>query len=194
MKNILRVQSSGRHKDSVSRKLGDELIARLTKKHNGSKVVVRDLAEGIELVDQTWIEANNTEDDKRSTKQKSALKLSDKLVAELMKADIVVVEAPVYNFGMPASLKAWFDQVCRARVTFRFTEKGPEGLLGGKPVYTIVTSGGTPVGAPIDYLTNHLKFLYGFIGLGAQELIVAERLMFEMDANIASAQKAIAAV
>ncbi len=94
----------------------------------------------------------------------------------------IVIGAPIYNFGVPATLKAWIDQIARARLTFRYTENGPQGLLTGKKAYILAATGGTEVGSAIDFATPWLKFVLGFIGITDVEVIAADRGMSRGDA------------
>jgi FMN-dependent NADH-azoreductase len=103
-------------------------------------------------------------------------------VAEAMAADVWVIATPIYNFGVPASLKAWIDQIARARLTFRYTEQGPQGLLTGKKVYILTATGGTEVGSAIDFATPWLKFVLGFLGITDIEVIAADRGVVRGDA------------
>lgn len=122
-----------------------DLIASLEAKHGALQVVERDVSDTVTpLLDADWVNANFTDPDARDDAQRAALAHSDQLVAELKAADIVVVGVPIYNFGIPAALKAWVDQIARARETFRYTENGPEGLLKGKKGYIVAASGGSP--------------------------------------------------
>ena len=105
------------------------------------------------------------------------LALSDQLIRELQDADTIVIGAPIYNFGAPASLKAWMDLVARPGVTFRYTPDGPEGLLTGKKAIVTVASGGVPVGSDIDFLSSHLKFFLGFIGITDVEIHAAKEII-----------------
>lgn len=175
--DILLVQASGRRDGSVSRRLAEQAAARL-----GGAVTVRDLAEGVPLVDEAFASGTFTDPAERSEAQKAALAVSDALVAELKAADVVVIGLPIYNFGVPAALKAWFDQVARARETFRYTETGPEGLLKGKRAILAVASGGTGVGSEIDFATPWLRFMLGFLGITDVEIVAADRLMMEPEA------------
>ena len=111
----------------------------------------------------------------RDADQCQALARSDELVAELMAADVLVIATPVYNFGVPASLKAWVDQVARARLTFRYTEHGPHGLLTGKKAYVLVATGGTEVGGAINFARPWLKFVLGYLGITDIQVIAADR-------------------
>jgi FMN-dependent NADH-azoreductase len=103
-------------------------------------------------------------------------------VAEVMDADVWVIATPIYNFGVPASLKAWIDQIARARITFRYTEQGPKGLLAGKKVYILTATGGTEVGSAIDFATPWLRFVLGFLGITDVEVIAADRGMMRGEA------------
>ena len=117
---ILEVSASGRHGDSVSRKLSNELIEAIETREGAVEIVRRDLSNGVPLVDERWIHANFTPDDERTRDQREALGVSDALVEELQDADVIVIGSPIYNFGVPAALKAWVDMIARARKTFRY--------------------------------------------------------------------------
>ena len=172
---VLRVDASARTAGSQSRALVDGFIDDLRRSGAVIEVIRRDLAEmPSPQVDQRWIAANNTLEAERTPDQREALALSDTLIDELRAADMLVLGAPIYNFGLPASLKAWFDLVCRARLTFRYGPDGPEGLLVGKSALAVVTSGGTAVGGPIDFATPHLRHLLGFIGIKDVSLVAAD--------------------
>ena len=184
MTNILRIDASMRHDGSVTRRLTDAVIDRLSQL-GPSHVTTRDLAEGIEIIDQDWIEANFTADKDRSDAQVRRLAFSDTLVDELEGAEVIVIGLPIYNFGIPAALKAWVDLVARARVTFRYTENGPIGLLQGKKVIIVAASGGTGVDTQIDFATPYLRHALAFLGITAVEVIAADRLMTDADATLA---------
>ena len=128
---ILRIDASMRRAGSVTRDLTDRLIDKLRAENQEVSVVTRDLADGVPMIDETWIGANFTDEAARDDNQRAALAVSDSLIAELQAADTLVIGLPVYNFGVPAALKAWIDLVARARVTFRYSETGPVGLLTG---------------------------------------------------------------
>lgn len=181
--HILRIDASSRHDGSVSRDLADRIIAKL----GASQVVTRDLASGIPLINETWIGANFTPEPERSDAQRAELAMSDTLVAELQAADTVVIGLPIYNFGVPAALKAWIDQVARAGVTFKYSEYGPKGLLEGKRAIVAVASGGTEAGSDIDFATGYLRHVLGFIGITEVEFVTADRLMVDADATLQSA-------
>ena len=189
---ILEVSSSGRAAGSVSRQLSRDLIAALEDRDGSAEIVRRDLAEGVPFVDQPWIEANFTSPESRRAEQRKALRHSDALVAELQSADVVVIGVPVYNFSIPASLKAWIDMVARARLTFRYTEDGPEGLLKGKKAYLVVATGGVPVGSAVDFATPYLRHVLAFIGITDVEVIAAEKLNTQAEDSMDAARERIA--
>ncbi len=178
---ILRVDASARVEGSMTRQLADRLVDGLAASQDNVSVIQRDVAQGLPYVDAAWVDANLTDPDARSAAQRQALAGSDALVAEVMAADVWVIATPIYNFGVPASLKAWIDQVARARLTFRYTERGPQGLLNGKKVYILTASGGTEVGSAIDFATPWLRFVLGFLGITDVEVIAADRGMMRGD-------------
>ncbi|RMH43319.1 MAG: FMN-dependent NADH-azoreductase [Alphaproteobacteria bacterium] len=189
---VLRIDSSGRRAASVSRKLTAEIAARFSAA--GAEIVTRDVADGLPAVDEAWIKANFTPPEARTAEDKARLALSDELIAELRDADVVVIGAPIYNFAIPAALKAWIDLVCRAGVTFRYTNEGPEGLLTGKRAILAVTSGGVPVGSEFDHATGYLRHVLGFIGIRDVEIVAADRLATDAEASLKAANEAIARI
>lgn len=191
MTHILRVDASMRNEGSVSRVLADKLVARLATAD--STITERDLAKGIDLIDEAWIGANFTDPADRTDTQKAALAKSDALVQELREADTLVITAPVYNFHVPAALKAWIDMIARARETFRYTENGPEGLLTGKKAYIVVTSGGTVLGSEYDFISGYLRHVLGFIGITDVSFIDSSGLMLD-ETKAAKAEQDISEV
>lgn len=184
---ILHIDASARRSDSVTRQLSEKIVARL----DGGDVIRRDLADPLPLIDETWIGANFTPADDRDAVQKDTLSLSDGLVAELRRADIIVIGLPIYNFGVPAAFKAWVDLVARAGETFRYSEAGPEGLLAGKRTILAVASGGTQVGSEIDFATTYARHVLGFIGITDIEVIAADRLAIDPEASMSAANDAV---
>jgi len=180
--SVLRIDSSARREGSVTRRVADALIDRLEAREGGIDVTVRDVAATPPaLVDDAWVRANFTAAEQRGPDQRAVLAESDALVAELAAADVLVIGVPIYNFGIPAALKAWVDLVARARLTFRYTEDGPEGLLRGKRAYLVVASGGTAVGSAIDFATGYLRHVLGFLGIDDVEIVAADRVMARGD-------------
>jgi len=179
---VLRVDASARIEGSISRQLADRMVDGMQARIPEITVTRRDVAQGLPFVDDAWVNANLADPDARDASQREALTGSDALVAEVMDADVWVIATPIYNFGVPASLKAWIDQIARARLTFRYTEQGPQGLLAGKKVYILTATGGTEVGSAIDFATPWLKFVLGFLGITDIEVIAADRAMMRGDA------------
>lgn len=191
---ILEISASGRSGDSVSRQLSGDLVTALEARFGDATVVRRDLNDGIGFVDEAWIAANLTPADERTPSQRERLAESDTLIAELEAADVIVIGTPMYNFGVPATLKAWVDQVARARITFRYTENGPVGLLEGKQAYVVLATGGVPIDAPVDFATPYLRHALGFIGISDVSVIAADRLNFRGDEAIDGARARIAEI
>ena len=189
---ILEVAASGRNDGSVSRMLSADLIGALEDRHGTVELTRRDLNKGMPFVDDAWINANFTAPEERSAEQRSALAESDALVAELKAADVLVIGSPIYNFGVPAALKAWIDMVARARLTFRYTENGPKGLLEGKKAYVVIASGGVPVDSAVDFATPYLRHALAFIGITDVEVIAADQLNSKAEESIDAARMRIA--
>ncbi len=177
MTRILRIDASARTEASVSRDLTARLAQRLA--GEDGHITLRDV--GVtppRFVDEAWVGANFTAPEDRSEAQRDELASSEALVEELEAADHIVIGAPIYNFSVPAALKAWIDQVARARRTFVYTEDGPEGLLKGKTAWLVVASGGTPVDSEIDFATPYLRHVMGFLGITDVRVIDAGRWGF----------------
>jgi FMN-dependent NADH-azoreductase len=175
--NVLRIDASSRYNGSVTRQLLDKFLEELQMQHRHIQIEYRDLArDNLPFIDEDWIGANFTRAEQRTAAQKKILAQSDQLVKQVQDADILVIGVPVYNFSIPAALKAWIDLVARAGLTFRYTENGPVGLLKNKKVYLVLASGGTPIGSAIDFASGYLQHVLGFLGIHDVALISAERL------------------
>ena len=183
---VLRLDASANPGDSASKQLGERLIEKL---EQGAEVElrVRDLNSDLSFIDSQWVGANFTAAEERNPGQVERLRFSDALIEELRWADHIVVTTPMYNFSVPATLKAWIDLVCRAGVTFRYTENGPVGLLQDKSVDIVITTGGVPLGSPVDFLSGYLKQVFGFIGIGDVNMIAADQMNVDADASFARA-------
>lgn len=184
---LLHIDSSARQTQSTTRDLSERIVA----KFDGAQIIRRDLSQTLPLIDETWIAANFTPDADRTVEQRETLALSDTLVAELEASDVIVIGLPIYNFTVPATFKAWIDQVARAGKTFRYTEAGPEGLLKGKRAILAVASGGTRTGSEIDFATGYARFMLGFIGITDVEIIAADQLAIDPEASLKAANDAI---
>lgn len=185
--NILRVDASASVSSSNSKKLGDELITRLQSRYAATTVQQRDLNRDIYFVDESWVGANFTPADQRSDEQKQRLAFSDQLIDEVMQADHIVLTTPMYNFGIPATLKAWIDLICRAGVTFHYTSDGPVGLVRDKQVDVIITTGGVPLGSAVDFVSDYLKQVFRFIGIEGINIIAADQMNVNADRSYQNA-------
>ncbi|MDO6588788.1 FMN-dependent NADH-azoreductase [Loktanella sp. D2R18] len=174
MTTVLHIASSGITDGSVSRAATAQIIADLSP----TKIITRDLAiTPMPQVNSQWINARLVPAEDRSVADTASLALSDILIAEIEAADIVVIGMPIYNFGMPAALKAWVDLIARPGVTFSYTENGPIGLINGKKAIVAVASGGTPIDAPFDFATPHLRQVLRFVGIDDITVHVAKDLL-----------------
>lgn len=191
---VLRLDASANPGESSSKKLGDGLIRRLQQTGIELELRRRDLNHSPSFIDDEWIEANLTAADDRSEIQRQRLAFSDSLIEELKWADHIVLTTPMYNFGVPATLKAWIDQVCRAGITFRYTEDGPEGLLAGKTADIVITTGGAPLESPVDFVSAYLKQVFAFIGISDVNIVGADRMNIDAETSLASAAAQIARV
>jgi FMN-dependent NADH-azoreductase len=181
--NILRLDASANPGDSSSRKLGDHLIAKLEGSYAKTNIRNRDLNLGLSFIDSSWIVANFTASQARASDQVERLTFSDQLIDELTWADQIVLTTPMYNFGVPATLKAWIDLVCRAGITFRYGENGPEGLLKNMAVDIVITTGGVPLDSPVDFVSGYLKQVFAFIGIDSVNFIAAEQMNVDAQAS-----------
>jgi FMN-dependent NADH-azoreductase len=193
MTNVLIVDSAATGDASVSRRLTRELES-ILRRRGPVRIVHRDVGARpvphLTAATTPAIRGAEAETDEA----RDALALSDELIAELKAADIVVIGAPMYNFGMPSTLKAWFDHVLRAGITFRYSEAGPEGLLKGKKAIVVESRAGlysTGPSAVMDSQEPHLRTLLGFMGLDDMSFVRAEKLAFGPDSAAASIAEAV---
>lgn len=182
--NILIVNSSAQRDESLSTTLAREFVEQLQAVDAGARVTIRDVGSAPvpHLVADTLSAIRGTA---QSRQELQTLALSDRLIAELQEADLVVIGAPMYNFGIASTLKAWFDHVLRARVTFRYTEAGPEGLLKGKKAVVIETRAGVYSEGPAaahDHQEAHLRTLLGFMGIEDVAFVRVEGAAFGPEA------------
>jgi FMN-dependent NADH-azoreductase len=189
--NLLRIDSSAR-RNSVSRHLTGRFADAWQQEHPQGKVIERDLATTVlpHITDE-WVQAIHSDPATLTAEQKQVLQLSDMLVEELVQADTIVIGAPMYNFAIPAPLKAWIDQVVRIGKTVLFAETGPKGILKGKKVYVITSRGGAYRSGTFterfDYQEPYLRHVLGFIGLTDVTFIHAENQKPGAEAEIAKA-------
>jgi FMN-dependent NADH-azoreductase len=176
--NILHVISSPRGENSISIKLGNAIIDKLKTAHPGSVLKERNLVKNLfPHLEEVHINSFFTPVENHTTEQRAAIHHSDEAIAELKEADVIVIDAPVYNFAIHSTLKAYFDHIARAGVTFRYTESGAEGLLKNKKVYVAIASGGVYSEGPMqsyDFVAPYLRAFLGFIGLTDISFVRAE--------------------
>ena len=194
MTNILRVESSIKGEASVSRKLTDRIVARLTAADPDATVTLRDLSTGVPHIDGDWIGAVYTPAEARSPDQADRAAYSDALLAEVRAADILVIALPVYNFGVPAPLKGWIDHLARKGETFQYTEAGPEGLLKGKRAIVALSSDGTKIGSEIDFASGYIRHMLGFFGITDVDFIAADQMIFGPEETLKKAEAQIDAL
>ena len=180
MTTVLHINSSARFAESISRKVSGEFVAKLQNAQPDLHCITRDVAaQPLPHLTEQVIGAFFTPAEKRTAQQSQDVALSEQLVAELKAADIIVIGAPMYNFSVPSSLKAWIDHVARAGLTFKYGANGPEGLLLGKKVYVFTARGGVYSEGPakvMDFHETYLRGVLGFLGLTDITFIHSEGL------------------
>ncbi|MDM4770256.1 FMN-dependent NADH-azoreductase [Solimonas sp. SE-A11] len=172
-RNILQINTSLNGENSQS----SRLAARFVAAQDGARVTVRDLAaEPVPHLDGARFGAFIAKPEERTAEQQAVVAYSDALIAELKRADVIVLGLPLYNFGVPSQLKSWIDHVARAGQTFRYTANGPEGLVKGKKAYVFATRGGIYAGTALDTQTGYIRDFLRFIGIEDVEFVYAEGL------------------
>jgi len=170
MPTLLKIDVSPRGADSISRTLSQQFVDRWQQNHPDAKIVTRDLAtSNLPYIDLPWIAGAYTPPPQHTAEHKQALKVSDDLIAEIQAADEILIATPMYNFAVPAVLKAWIDHIVRAGHTFAVGPDGYKGLITGKKVTILIASSGVyPAGTPYEaynFETPYLRHILGFIGL-----------------------------
>lgn len=195
MTTILKINSSLYSQDGQSSLLADQFITALRERAPGAQVLVRDLArEPVPHLDAERFQAFVAKPEERTAAQHAVAAYSDVLIDELRRADVLVLGVPMYNFGISSQLKAWFDHIARAGVTFRYGENGPEGLLTGKKAYVFATRGGAYAGSTADNQTAYVRQFLAFLGITEVEFVYAESLAMGPDRREASLAQARAAI
>ena len=196
MANVLVIESSARQQGSVSRQLTAQFIANWSSANPADQIKVRDLAvDQVPHLDANLLGGWMTPAEQQSDAEQAALALSNLLTDELLAADVLVLAAPMYNFAIPSTLKAWLDHVLRAGVTFKYTETGPQGLLSGKRAFILTARGGIYAGSAQDHQEPYLRQALAFVGIHDVSFIHAEGLnlgseFMEKGLNQAKAQLA----
>ena len=187
---IYQIDSSARKKGSTSRALAKKILNKIKKK--GDEVIYRDLDDEMLFVTGLTESGMKIDVKDQTEHHKKMFELSDKLVSELKESDIIIISAPIYNYGPPATLKAWSDLVARIGETFRFKPDGRrEGLLKNKRAYLVITSGGTKLNSKEDFLTPWLKFILNFFGIDKVDIISADQMALDYKKSINNAEAQI---
>ena len=195
MKKLLQLKSSLFAHHSQSSQLSDKFVAGLKAKHPAAEITTRDLAaDPVPHLDGATFQAFITKPEERNEDQQACVDFSDSLIDELKAADVLVIGLPMYNLGVPSTLKAYFDHVARAGETFRYTANGPQGLLENKKVYVLATRGGIYAGTAFDTQSDYVRNFLGFIGITDVEFIYAEGLNMGEDSKAAALRAAHEAV
>ena len=175
--NILQITSSLRGAESESSRVTNSIVAKLVAANPGATVVSRDLARAPHpQLDEAALGALFTPVESRSAEQAARVALDDALIAQVQAADAIVIGSPMYNFGITVQLKAWFDAIARAGVTFKYGATGPIGLVTGKKVYVAIARGGLHRDGPSDTQLPHLKMFLSFLGMTDVQFVYAEGL------------------
>jgi FMN-dependent NADH-azoreductase len=196
MTTLLQINSSINNGNGQSSQLAKQFVAAYLKRNPGTQLVKRDVAAG-DAVPHLTAErfgAFIAKPEERSASQKAVVEYSDALINELKQADVIVLGLPMYNFGVPSQLKAYFDHIARAGVTFKYSEKGPVGLITGKKAYVLAARGGLYAGTPMDTQTNYVRDFLRFIGISDVEFVYAEGLAYGPEAKDSSLSKAAAEI
>jgi FMN-dependent NADH-azoreductase len=195
MKTLLQINASMFSSGGQSSRLADRFVAAWRAGNPGANVIVRDLAlDPVPHLDAARFQAFIAKAGERSLEQQAVVAYSDALIGELKRADVIVLGLPMYNFGVPSTLKAYIDHIARAGITFAYTDKGSVGLLTGKKAYVFAARGGIYAGTPRDTQTAYVRDFLRFVGIDDVEFVYAEGLNIDADskkAALAEAQRKI---
>lgn len=187
MSTLLKINASLFSSHGQSSQLTERFVAAWQESHAGASVVTRDLAaEPVPHLDGARFMSFLAKPEERTAEQQAVVAYSDALIDELKRADVVVIGLPMYNFGVPSTLKAYFDHIARAGVTFKYTATGPEGLLTGKKAYILAARGGMYAGTPKDSQTTYVRDFLAFLGITDVEFVYAEGLNMGEDSKTAA--------
>lgn len=195
--NILQINSSARSEGSLSARLADQIVAGLRATNPAAAFTLRDLATTPHpALDESALQALFTPAEQRSPAHEARVALDNALIAEVQAADVLVIAAPMYNFGVSTQLKNWIDAIARAGVTFEYTAEGPRGLLTGKKVYVALTRGGRYRDTANDSQVPYLRTVLAFLGMTDVQFVYAEGLAMGPEAEreaLADAERQIEA-
>jgi FMN-dependent NADH-azoreductase len=196
MTTLLQINASINNSDGQSSQLANQFVAAFHKRFPEARIVVRDVAatDPVPHLNAERFGAFISKPEQRSAAQHAVVAYSDALIDELKEADVIVLGLPMYNFGVPSQLKAYFDHIARAGVTFKYTDKGPVGQLTGKKVYVFAARGGLYAGTPLDTQTSYVRDFLRFIGLTDVEFVYAEGLAISPQSRETGLAKALAEI
>ncbi len=187
---IYQIDSSARKEGSTSRALAKKLLEKIKKPED--EVIYRDLDDEMVFVSGLTESGMKIKEEDQNENHKKMFELSDQLVKELKESDIIIISAPIYNYGPPATLKAWSDLAARIGETFRFKPNGRrEGLLKNKRAFLVITSGGTKLNSKEDFLTPWLRFILNFFGIEKVDIISADQMALDYEKSIKEAEEQI---
>ena len=196
MTTLLQINASINNSNSQSSQLANQFVSAFRQSRPEASIVVRNVAaaDAVPHLDGERFAAFVTPPDQRSAEQHGVVAYSDALISEIREADVIVLGLPMYNFGVPSQLKAYFDHIARAGVTFKYTEKGPVGLLTGKKVYVFAARGGLYAGTPMDTQTAYVRDFLRFLGMSDVEFVYAEGLAISPQSKESNLAKAVAEI
>jgi FMN-dependent NADH-azoreductase len=196
MTTLLQINASINDDNGQSSQLANQFVAAFHTRYPEAKIVVRNVAaaDPVPHLNAERFGAFITKPEERSAAQRAVVAYSDTLINELKHADVIVLGLPMYNFGVPSQLKAYFDHVARVGATFRYTDKGPVGLLTGKKVYVFAARGGVYAGTPLDTQTSYVRDFLRFLGMDDVEFVYAEGLAISPQSKDEGLSKALAEI
>ena len=196
MTTLLQINASINDDNGQSSQLANQFVAAFRTRIPNAKIVLRNVAaaEPVPHLNAERFGAFITKAEERNAEQHAVVAYSDKLIDELKRADVIVLGLPMYNFGVPSQLKAYFDHVARAGVTFKYTDKGPVGQLTGKKVYVFAARGGLYAGTPMDTQTSYVRDFLRFLGMADVEFVYAEGLAISPQSKEEALAKAVAEI
>jgi FMN-dependent NADH-azoreductase len=193
---LLQINASINNHSGQSSQLANQFVAAFRASHPEATVVVRDVAaaEAVPHLTAERFGAFITKPEQRTPAQHGVVAYSDALIDEIKSADVIVIGLPMYNFGVPSQLKAYFDHIARAGITFAYSEKGPVGRLTGKKVYVFAARGGQYVGTALDTQTSYVRDFLAFLGMSDVHFVYAEGLAISTESKEAGLARAAAEI
>jgi FMN-dependent NADH-azoreductase len=193
---LLQINASLNNGNGQSSQLATQFVAAFQRSRPGIKIIKRDVAatDPVPHLSGERFGAFIAKPEDRTLAQHAVVAYSDNLIDELKQADVIVLGLPMYNFGVPSQLKAYFDHIARVGITFKYTDKGPVGLLTGKKAYVFAARGGLYVGTPLDTQTSYVRDFLRFLGIADVEFVHAEGLNISPQSKEAGLAKALAEV